>query len=92
MAGRSILKEVIRAFVSFVEGNSITGHETAHEFAEWRRTGSQKEVKMVWDQSPGVALGLGLFEDICQTIKERFTVLVVPEDLCSVYDASHNVL
>jgi len=36
----SILKKVASAFVSLVEGNGVTGHETAHDFAEWGRAGS----------------------------------------------------
>jgi len=35
-----ILEEVPRAFMSFVEGNGIAGHEAAHDFAEWGRAGS----------------------------------------------------
>jgi len=47
---------------------------------------------MVWDQGPGIALGLGLFEDICQAIEEGVVVLVVSEDLCSIYSAGHDML
>ena len=36
----SILKKVTTAFVSFIEGNGISGHEAAHDFAEWGRAGS----------------------------------------------------
>ena len=46
----------------------------------------------VWDQGPGVALGLGLFEDDGETFEEGVAVLVIPEDLCSVDAAGHNVL
>ena len=88
----SVLEEVPRAFMSFVEGNGVSGHEAAHEFTKWSGAGSQKEVKMVWDQGPGVTLGLGLFEDICQAIEEGVAVLVISEDLCSIYSAGHNVL
>ena len=35
----SVLEEVPRAFMSLVEGNGVSGHEAAHEFAEWGRTG-----------------------------------------------------
>ena len=47
---------------------------------------------MVWDQGPGVALGLGLFEDNCQAIKEGVAVLVISEDLCPIYSAGHHML
>ena len=33
----SVLKEVAAAFMSFVEGHGITGHEPSHDFAEWGR-------------------------------------------------------
>jgi len=31
---------VPRAFMPFVEGNGVAGHEAAHDFAEWGRAGS----------------------------------------------------
>ena len=45
--------------MSFVEGDGVSGHEAAHYFAKWRRAYAQKKVKMVRNQGPGVALGLG---------------------------------
>lgn len=36
----SVLEEVSRAFMSFVECNGVSGHEAAHDFAEWGRAGS----------------------------------------------------
>ena len=39
-----------------------------------------------------VALGLGLFEDRCQTVEEGLAVFVVAEDLSSFYSPSHDVL
>ena len=47
---------------------------------------------MVWDQGPGVALGLGFFEDICQAIEEGVSVLVVSEKLPPFNSPSHDVL
>ena len=34
----TVLEKVSRAFVSFIEGNSVSGHETAHDFTERGRT------------------------------------------------------
>jgi len=59
----SVLEEMARAFMSFVEGNGIAGHEPSHNFAEWCEARAQKEVKMVRDQAPGITLGLAFFED-----------------------------
>ena len=76
----------------FVEGDGVSGHEAAHDFAERGRAGAQEDVKMVWDQGPSVALGLGFFEDICQAIKEGVAVLVVPEKPPPFYSPSHYML
>ncbi len=47
---------------------------------------------MVRDQGPGVALCLGFFEDDGEPFEEGVAVLIVSEDLCSVYAAGHDVL
>ena len=49
----TVLKKVTRAFVAFVEGNSVPGHEATHDFAEWGNSGPQQGMEMVWDQGPG---------------------------------------
>lgn len=36
----AVLKKVATTFMFFVEGNRVSGHETAHDFAEWSRAGS----------------------------------------------------
>ena len=33
----AVLEEMAAAFMAFVEGDGISGHETAHDFAEWSR-------------------------------------------------------
>ena len=88
----SVLEEVAATFVSFVEGYRIPGHQPAHDPAERGRAGAQKDVKMVWDQGPGVTLGLGFFENDCEPIEEGFAVLVISEYLSSFYSPGHNVL
>ena len=47
---------------------------------------------MVWDQGPGIALGLGFLEDICQTFEEGVAVLVVSEKLPPFNSPGHDVL
>ena len=88
----TILEEMAASFVAFIECNGVASHEPAHYFAERCRAGSQEEMKMVWDQGPGIALGLGFFEDICQAIEEGVAVLVVSEDLSSFDSSSHYML
>ena len=45
----AVLKEVATSFMPLVEGNSIAGHEAAHNLAKWGSACSQQEMKMVWD-------------------------------------------
>ncbi len=78
--------------MTFIEGHSISCHETTHDFAQGCRTGSQEEMEMVGDQRPCVALRLSLFQDNGQTIQKGFSVLVVPEDFTAFNSPGHYML
>jgi len=88
----TVLEEVTASFMTFIEGDRISGHETAHDFAQGCRTGSQQNMEMVGDQRPCITLSLGFFEDNGQAIQEGFSVLIVPEDFTAFYAAGHYVL
>lgn len=47
---------------------------------------------MVRDQSPGVALGLGLFQDAGQTVEKSLPIFVVAEELAALDSPGHDVL
>jgi hypothetical protein len=47
---------------------------------------------ITWNQGPGVALGLGFFEDDGEPFQERLAVIVIQEDLSSFYSPGHDVL
>ncbi len=47
---------------------------------------------MVWDQGPGVALGLSLFKDDGQAVEEGLAVFIVAEELSSFNSPGHYVL
>ena len=78
--------------MAFIEGDGVTGHESAHYVAEWSRACSQKKMDVVRDQGPRVALGLGFFQDAGEPFQKRLTVLVVKEDLSSFDAPGHDVL
>jgi len=94
--------------VSLVEGDGITGHQTAHDFAERCLAGALEQVKVVRDQGPGpremrsavvnefhginVALGLGFFENVRKTLEKGFSVSVVSEYLSSFNSPAHHML
>ena len=78
--------------MTLVEGNCVSGHQTAHDLAERCTAGTKQKMEVVRDQGPGVALGLGLFEDDGQAVEERLAVFVVTEELSSLNSPGHDVL
>ena len=36
----AVLEEMATSLMTFIEGNGVSGHEAAHDFAEWGRAGS----------------------------------------------------
>ena len=75
-----------------VEGDSITGHEAAHDLTQRGRPGAHEEVKMVRQKRPRVTLGLSLFKDIGKALKKSFPVFVVFEDVTAFDSPCHDVL
>ena len=47
---------------------------------------------MVWDQGPGVALGLGLLKDQGQTFKKGSAILIIPKDFSAFDPPGHYML
>jgi len=88
----AVLEEVPCPFVSLVEGNGVPGHQFPHNLAERSKPGAQEHVKMVRDQGPGVALGLGLFQDTGKATEEGFPILIILEDFSSFYPPCHYML
>ena len=88
----TVLEEMAASFMTLVEGHSISCHETAHDLTERGWPCAQKEMEMVGDQRPCVALRLSLFQDNGQTIQKGFSVLVVPEDFTAFNSPGHYML
>jgi hypothetical protein len=66
----SVLEKVTTPFMTLVESERIACHKAAHDFAEWRKTCAQQEMEVVWNERPGVALGLGFIEDQSKTFQK----------------------
>jgi hypothetical protein len=45
----SVLEKVAAPFMTLVEGNGIASHKATHDLTKWRKTGSEQQMKMVWD-------------------------------------------
>ena len=43
----TILEKVAAPFMASVEGDSVSGHETAHDFAKWGSPGAQEQMKVL---------------------------------------------
>ena len=88
----TILEKMPTPLMTSIEVNGISGHETSHDFAKWGRAYSQKEVKMVRNQGPCIALRLGFLENECEPLQKRCAVVIVSEDLSSFDASGHDVL
>ena len=78
--------------MAFVEGDRVAGHKAAHDLAEWRKTCAQQEMEVVWNERPGVALGLSFLKDKSKSFQEGLAVLVVLEDLSTFNPLGHHML
>ena len=47
---------------------------------------------MVWNQGPGITLGLGFLKNVCKTLQEGGVVLVVSEKFPSFNSPGHYML
>ena len=70
-----------------VETYSITGEKPFQYRRQGIRPGSEKKVKMIGDQCPGIAGRVGLGQNITQTSKKIIPALV-REKNCSPRDSS----
>ncbi len=61
--GVAILEKMSTPPVPFIECHGMTSHQSAHDLAERRGPCSNKQMNMVWNQCPSIALGLGLFKN-----------------------------
>jgi len=47
---------------------------------------------MVWEQGPGVALGLGFLQDHSESFQKRGAILIVPKDFPAFNSTGHYML
>ena len=78
--------------MTLVEGDRVARHKATHDLAEWRKTCAQQEMEVVWNERPGVALGLSFIEDQSKTFQEGLAVLVILEDLSTFNSPGHYML
>jgi hypothetical protein len=50
---------------------------------------SQKEVTMIWDKRPGIAVGSGINKQPIESRNEVIAVIVITKDLCA-FNATDN--
>ncbi len=62
--------------MTLVESERIARHKVAHDLAEWRKTCAQQEMEVVWNERPGVALGLSFLEDHGKSFQEGLAVFL----------------
>ena len=75
-----------------VVDNGVPGQQTPHDGSYRVSARSQQQVEMVRYQRPCIAGSLSLFKDIAQPRQKVVTVLVVIENLATLYTANNDMV
>jgi hypothetical protein len=75
-----------------VKVKDVPSHQTPHGTAERDLEGTDKKMKMVRHQRPGIATATGFFEDLRKVLKEYPSVQVIAKYLAAVDTTIKNVV
>jgi hypothetical protein len=78
--------------VPAVKADRVSRKEPSHQGSQRNFAGSGKEMGMVGNENPGITCRLGLREQFCEAAEEIFAILVVSEDLSTLYPPDHDVM
>ena len=68
-----------------VKADRVSRKKPSHQGSQRNFAGSEKEMGMVGNENPGITCRLGLREQFCEAVEEIFAILVVSEDLSTLY-------
>jgi len=77
----AVLKQVAGSPMANIEIDCIAGQQTAHDQAEFRTSGTQKEVSMVVHDRPGQTIHSGFQHQTGEPDQEGLPVYVVQENI-----------
>lgn len=79
-------------FVPPIVGHGVSGHELSHHPAEGHCRSLKKQMKMVWEQRPCVAMGTRFSQDRPEPMEKIVTVFLISEERRSLDPPSHDVM
>lgn len=78
--------------VAQIKGDRIAGQKPAHQSRDGGSSGSQKEMKVIREESPGVAGGLCPLEIGGEPLEEIVTIVIIEKYLAPVNPSSDDVV
>ena len=78
--------------VAQIEGNRIPRQKPAHQSRDWSSSCSQEEVKMIREESPGIAGCFCSLEIGCKPLQEVIAVIIIEEDFAPVNPTTDDVV
>jgi len=80
------------AVMAMIVTDSVTGQQTPHQCRDGHFSGFEQQVKMVGDQSPGVAAGRRLRQKSRQATNKAITVTVIFKNCAALNSPADNVM
>jgi hypothetical protein len=74
------------AIIASVEPDDISGQKPAHQMRQTSRTRTKQKMSMIAHQYPGIAAGLGFWDQQFQPIQKVLIIRLAPED-SSTFDS-----
>ena len=78
--------------MSVVKADRVSRKKPSHQGSQRNFTGSEKKMGMVGNEHPGITCCLGLREQFCEAVEKIFAILVISEDLSTLYSPDHDVM
>jgi len=89
---KPILKKGAVARVTAIESDHISGQQSCHDLGKACGSRANQEVGVVGQKCPGITRGLCGWKQICNTIEQIVSVLIVPEYIPALYSTNDDVV
>jgi len=88
----SILKKLATALIAAVKADGVTRKQSSHERGKVGEPCAKKNMGVIGEKNPCVTGGLGLGQELRESLQEILPVPVVYEDLSTLYTPDHDVV
>lgn len=87
-----VLEKVSAPAVAAVMPHRIAGQQSAHDSGHRDITGPEQKMKMIGNQYPGKASGLGLDHQLSESIDKILTILIIAEYLATLNASGNDIM